>query len=136
MILVDSSVWIDYFNGVISPASDCLDYLMSREELAVGDLIALEVLQGFRNDRDFKQAKEILEDFTSVNLVNYELAVHAASNYRTLRGLGFTIRKTIDVVIATWCIQTGNALLHSDRDFLPFVENLGLKVVPLSAHNC
>ncbi len=120
MILVDSSVWIDYFRGVVSPATDKLDALFSTEELGVGDLIMIEVLQGFRNDKDFRQAREILEGFTIVGLTDHSMAIRAAENYRKLRSLGFTIRKTIDVVIATWCIETGSTLLHDDRDFEPF----------------
>lgn len=127
MILVDSSVWIDFFRGTQTPESDRLDELLATEPLAIGDLILTEVLQGFRNDKDFSEAEALLTSLTVVHLGGLDIALRAAHNYRTLRALGVTIRKTIDTVIATRCIESGYLLLHSDRDFDPFVKHLGLR---------
>ncbi|HLF66390.1 MAG TPA: PIN domain nuclease [Gammaproteobacteria bacterium] len=126
MILVDSSVWIDYFNGVGSRVTDLLDTLVDQAVLLVGDLILIEVLQGFREDKDFNTAKKLLQDFLLVELVGAELAVAAAENYRTLRKKGVTVRKTIDVIIATYCIQAQVPLLQTDRDFKTIAEHLPL----------
>lgn len=128
MILVDSSVWIDYFRSADTPQVALLDSLLGRSPLAVGDLIAAEVLQGIRDDRELKLAKQALEAFDHIDLVDYDIAVKASANYRTLRAMGITVRKTIDTLIATRCIEDGLTLLHADKDFLPFVEHLGLKV--------
>ena len=127
MILVDASVWIDYFRGVVNPQTDLLDQLLDREPLAIGDLILAEVLQGFDKDRDFNQAREMLTSLTVVELGGQEIAIQAAKNFRTLRKLGVTVRKTIDVIIATRCIEDGYQLLHNDRDFDPFRTYLGLE---------
>lgn len=133
MILVDSSVWIDYFRGKASAETDRLDSLLGTEPLAIGDLILTEVLQGFDTDRDFRQAERLLRSMTVVVLGGEDLAVQAASNYRRLRTKGVTVRKTIDTIIATRCIESGYTLLHSDRDFDPFVTHLGLRcVLPLA----
>jgi predicted nucleic acid-binding protein len=131
MILVDSSVWIDYFRGVPTAASEKLDSLLGNEPLAIGDLILAEVLQGFRHDREFNLAEKLLRSFTVIDLGGREIAIRAAKNYRALRRLGITAHKTIDTIIATRCIESGYTLLHSDRDFDPFVEHLGLRIVPL-----
>jgi predicted nucleic acid-binding protein len=128
VILVDSSVWIDYFRSADTPQVVLLDSLFGRSPLAVGDLIAAEVLQGVRDEREFKLVKKTLEAFDHIDLVGYDLAVKASENYRTLRAMGITIRKTIDTLIATRCIEDGLTLLHADKDFLPFAEHLGLKV--------
>lgn len=128
MILVDSSVWIDYFASADTPQVALLDSLFSTSRLLVGDLIAAEVLQGVRNDREFKLVKKTLDAFEHIDLVGYDLAVKASENYRQLRNLGFTIRKTIDTLIATSCIENRLTLLHADRDFEPFVQHLGLRV--------
>ena len=127
MILVDSSVWIDYFRGVATPQADRLDSLLGSEPIAIGDLILAEVLQGFVSDHDFRQATKLLTSLLVVDLGGREIAIQAAKNVRTLRSLGVTVRKTIDTVIATRCIQSGFALLYSDGDFDPFVEHLGLR---------
>ncbi|MFZ3180725.1 MAG: PIN domain nuclease [Methylocystis silviterrae] len=127
MILVDSSVWIDYFRGVASPETDRLDRLLEEELVAIGDLILTEVLQGFDRDRDFNRAQKFLTTLTIVELGGKEIALRAAKNYRKLRGLGVTPRKTIDTIIATCCIEKDLPLLYSDRDFDPFVERLGLR---------
>ncbi len=130
MILVDSSVWIDYFRGVRSAPAETLDGLLGREPLAIGDLILTEVLQGFASDLDFERTRQLLTSLIVVELGGEDIAVQAAKNFRALRSLGITIRKTIDTVIATRCIESGYTLLHSDRDFDAFVKHLGLRAVP------
>lgn len=127
MILVDSSVWIDFFRGVTTPQVDTLDRLLGVEPLAVGDLILAEVLQGLRSEKEFNQARKLLLTLEQVDIGGQEIAVQAARNFRTLRDRGVTIRKTIDTLIATRCIESDIALLFSDRDFDPFVEHLGLR---------
>ncbi len=127
MILVDSSVWIDYFRGTATPQAERLDSLLGVEPIATGDLILTEVLQGFVSDRDFNQAKKLMTSLVVVDLAGQRMAIQAAKNFRTLRSLGVTVRKTIDTVIATCCIENGLPLLYSDRDFDPFVEHLGLR---------
>jgi len=133
VILVDSSVWIDYFRQADTPQVALLDSLLGRSPLAVGDLIAAEVLQGIRSDREYRLVKKMLAAFTPIDLVGYELALKAAENYRSLRAKGITIRKTIDTLIATRCIQDGLTLLHADKDFQPFAEHLGLREAYASA---
>jgi predicted nucleic acid-binding protein len=128
LILVDSSVWIDYFRGAATRQTDKLDSLLGREPLAIGDLILTEVLQGFPYERDFNRARKLLAALTVVQLGGEEIAVQAARNFRTLRKRGVTVRKTIDTIIATRCIESGYELLHSDRDFDAFAEHLGLRV--------
>jgi hypothetical protein len=127
VILVDSSVWIDYFNGTGTSEAAKLDLLLGVEPLAIGDLILTEVLHGFDRDRDFNNARNLLPSLTIVDLGGRDIAVQAARNFRALRKLGVTVRKTIDTVIATRCIESGYDLLHSDRDFDPFVQHLGLR---------
>ena len=127
MILVDSSVWIDYFKGIPSPQTDRLDTLLGKQPVLTGDLILTEVLQGFRNDRDFNQAKTLLTSLDVIELGGRDVAIHAARNFRKLRSIGVTARKTTDTVIATRCIESDFALLYSDRDFDPFVEHLSLR---------
>lgn len=127
MILVDSSVWIDYFRGTDTPEAERLDSLLGREPLATGDLILTEVLQGFGSERDFDQARRLLTTLEIVKLGGQEIAIQAARNFRSLRARGITVRKTIDTVIATRCIESDYALLFSDRDFAPFVQHLGMR---------
>jgi len=129
LILVDSSVWIDYFRGTVTAQTELLDRLVGQEPLAIGDLILTEVLQGFDNDRDFSDARRILTSLAVVELGGRAIAIQAARNFRALRKRGLTIRKTIDTVIATRCIEDGYDLLHNDRDFDPFAKHLGLRVV-------
>ena len=129
MILVDSSVWIDYLRGTASPQAEKLDALLGTVPLAIGDLILTEVLQGCATDREFNAVKRTLSTLHTVNLGGLELAIEAAKNFRKLRALSFTVRKTIDAVIATRCIMDGLELLHSDRDFDPFETHLGLRCV-------
>lgn len=127
MILVDSSVWVDYFRGAATPQADRLDALLGAEPIATGDLILTEVLQGFASDRQFDQVRRMLTSLVIVDLGGQRIAIQAARNFRALRALGVTARKTIDTVIATRCIEGRMALLYSDRDFDPFVEHLGLR---------
>nr|VFJ43813.1 MAG: hypothetical protein BECKFW1821A_GA0114235_100529 [Candidatus Kentron sp. FW]VFJ55528.1 MAG: hypothetical protein BECKFW1821B_GA0114236_102326 [Candidatus Kentron sp. FW] len=126
-VLVDTSVWIDFFNGKETSRTERLEYYLSHAIVIVGDLILAELLQGFRNDKDYRIAKSLLEKLELVPLCNIELAIKSAQNYRALRKEGVTIRKTIDSIIATYCIENDIPLLYSDRDFDPFVENLKLK---------
>ena len=133
MILVDSSVWIDFFRGTATPEVEKLDSLLGSARLALGDLILAEVLQGVRDEREFNTVRKALEDFTLVELAGKRIAIQAARNFRTLRGLGVTVRKTIETIIATRCIESGFSLLHSDRDFDAFATHLGLKVVDSQA---
>ncbi|MGH6955615.1 MAG: type II toxin-antitoxin system VapC family toxin [Caulobacteraceae bacterium] len=126
MILVDSSVWIDYFRGIGTRQAERLDALIGRQPLATGDLMLTEVLQGFDSEGDFREALRLLSSLTIVDIGGRDIAVKAARNFRTLRGLGVTVRKTIDTLIATRCVDGGYSLLYSDRDFDPFVAHLGL----------
>ncbi len=129
MILVDSSVWIDYFNGLRNWQTDLLDDLLSNVPILIGDLILAEVLQGFRSDDDFEAAKTRLSILLFREIGGYEIALQSAQNYRLLRKKGVTVRKTIDVLIGTYCISKGIMLLHNDRDFEPMVSHLSLKVL-------
>ena len=126
MILVDSSVWIDFFNGRVTLETDHLDALLGTDVAATGDLILMELLQGFRDESDFVTARRLLSMCPSFDLLGSGRAVLAAGRYRELRKAGVTVRKTIDVVIGSFCIDEGIPLLFSDRDFLPMVEHLGL----------
>lgn len=129
MIVVDTSVWIDYFNGVNAPASETLDAALGNQEILVGDLILTEVLQGFRREVDFIQARQLFHAFPVVTMLGPELAVRSAEHYRALRARGVTVRKTIDVIIGTYCIAHDLPLLYADRDFDPMVQHLGLRSV-------
>ncbi|BAZ81765.1 PIN domain nuclease [Sphaerospermopsis kisseleviana CS-549] len=126
MIIVDSSVWVDYFNGIETPETNKLDQLLGVEPIAISDLILTEVLQGFRSDNGYQTAKELLTSLHIFEMLGLDIAIKSADNYRFLRKQGITIRKTADVIIATFCIETQNSLLFSDKDFLPFVNHLGL----------
>lgn len=129
MLMIDSTVWIDYFNGVLDPRTDYLDLHLTRTPILVGDLILAEVLQGFRLETDFEKARSALSKFRQVNMVDTFLAVQSARNYRSLRSRGVTVRKTIDSLIATYCIENQVSLLHNDSDFDGYERLLGLKVV-------
>ena len=131
MILVDSSVWIGYFNGNLTPQTDWLDSALGKEVIVVGDIILTEVLQGFKSDRDFDKAKELLSSFQFMEMLGRELAVKSAANYRFLRKKGVTVRKTINVMIGTFCIHHDISLLHDDQDFDPLVKHLKLKAIKL-----
>jgi predicted nucleic acid-binding protein len=129
VLLVDSSVWIDYFNGESSLQTDYLDRALGEENIIIGDLILAEVLQGFRSKKDFETAQIALLKFPYLSMVGLEIALQSAQNYRFLRAKGITVRKTIDCLIATFCIEHNISLLHNDRDFTPFEHELGLKVL-------
>jgi predicted nucleic acid-binding protein len=126
MILVDSSVWVDYFNGTASSETDFLDTVLGAEPIAIGDFILAEVLQGFRRNSDYEIAKALLLNLTCLDLLGPDISIKAADNYRTLRRRGITVRKTVDCIIATFCIERSFPLLYTDRDFDPFVRSLGL----------
>jgi predicted nucleic acid-binding protein len=131
VILVDSSIWIAYFNGSTTPLTDLLDRLLDDAERAVvlGDLVMFEVLRGFRHDPEFERARRWLVRLPCVEIGGERLALKAAVHYRTLRKQGLTIRSPIDTLIATFCIEEGCTLLHDDRDFEPFAAHLGLRVI-------
>ena len=129
MIVVDSSVWIDYFNGKVTRQTNLLNVLLGRELIVMGDLILTEVLQGFRRDRDFRKAKELLDTLICRQMLGKDLAVRSAQNYRRLRRKGVTVRKTIDVIVATFCIRNRLPLLHSDKDFEPMAKHLKLETI-------
>jgi predicted nucleic acid-binding protein len=127
MILVDSSVWIDYFNGKRSWQTDLLDHMLSNVPIIMGDLILTEVLQGFKSDKDYETAKNYLDKLPFRQMGGYNVAIQSAQNYRKLRKAGVTVRKTIDIIIATFCIIEGLTLLHDDRDFDPIASHFPLK---------
>ena len=127
MILVDSSIWIDYFSGNDSTEADFLDRVLGNREVAIGDLILTEVLQGFRHEKDYKVAKNLLEELAIFELLGKKMAIKSADNFRKLRKKGITIRKTANVIIASFCIEHNLPLLFSDKDFQPFIEHLGLR---------
>ena len=127
MIFVDSSVWIDFFNGTSSAETNYLDGLLGKEPVGLGDLVLIEVLQGFRRDQDYRIARELLTSLTVFTLGGQEVALQSAQNFRLLRKNGVTVRKTIDVLIATFCIGKNLPLLHSDKDFEPFHQHLKLR---------
>lgn len=126
MIMVDSSVWIDYFNGYETPETTKLDLWLGIQPISIGDIILTEVLQGFRNDSDYRIAKNLLTSLTIFDLLGENMAIKSAENYRQLRKQGITIRKTADVIIASFCIENNLPLLFSDKDFVPFVTYLNL----------
>lgn len=126
MTLIDTSVWIDYFNGNDTDETNQLDTLLYDGEAAMGDLIFLEILQGFRSDQQYEIVRRQLTKLERYELFGDAMVLPCAQNYRTLRKLGITIRKTPDVIIATYCIENSVPLLFSDRDFRPFVQHLGL----------
>jgi predicted nucleic acid-binding protein len=129
LIFVDSSVWIDYFNGRPTRQVRVLDGLLGREPLVIGDIVLAEVLQGFRKDRDYRIARDLLAAFEIRNVLDMNIALQSAQHFRSLRKKGVTVRKTVDAIIATFCIASGLYLLHSDRDFDAFEKHLGLRVV-------
>lgn len=129
MILIDSSVWIDYFNGVYNQKTDFLYSNLGREEFVIGDLIYTEVLQGFSDERSYRKAKELLDVFPFKNIGGKEIALSSANNYRILRKKGVTIRKTVDVFIATFCIENNISLLQNEKDFEPFVRLFNLQSI-------
>ena len=128
MVLADTSVWIDYFRGVESRQTALLDSLLDEERIATGDLIITELMQGFRTRNQISAGLQIINRLEYFDLAGKEIAFKAADNYRKLRNRGITIRKTIDTIIGTFCIERGFKLLHNDRDFDPMVKHLGLTV--------
>ena len=129
MIVVDSSVWIGYFNGKETRETLLLDGILGIEPVVIGDLILTEVLQGFRSDRDVRRALVAMNTLVFEPMVGRDIALDSAQNYRALRARGVTVRKTIDMLIATYCMENGHALLHSDRDFEPIQRYLGLETL-------
>ncbi|WP_218354870.1 type II toxin-antitoxin system VapC family toxin [Alteromonas lipotrueiana] len=129
MILIDTSVWIDYFKGIETQETNLLDTVLSNDSVVIGDLILLEILQGFRSDKDYETAKEHLQVLPQFSMLSPEIAINAAENYRVLRKRGITIRKTADVIIATFCINKSIPLLFADKDFIPFTKHLKLQSV-------
>jgi predicted nucleic acid-binding protein len=129
LILVDSSVWVDYFRSVSTPQSERLDALLGKQPLLIGDLILAEVLQGFSRDQEYQQARTRLAALQCIQIGGEQIALQAARNFRTLRARGVSVRGTIDALIATRCIEDDLQLLHSDRDFEPFRAHLGLQTV-------
>ena len=129
MIMVDSSVWVDFFGDAKTLKVDTLASHIRHGRVLMGDLVLTEILQGIRSDREFRFVRRSLSALETVQVVTPALAVSSARNYRRLRGLGVTVRKTIDCLIATWCIEHSVPLLFSDRDFEPFFEHLGLQVL-------
>jgi predicted nucleic acid-binding protein len=131
VVLVDSSVWIDYFNGTENAATTKLDELLSSTIVVVGDLILAEVLQGFKSDTDHRTAQSLLLDLDLRELGGIEMAKKVADYFRALRKRGITVRKTVDCFIAVYCIEHDMPLLYRDRDFEPFAKHLALReVVP------
>ena len=130
MIVVDSSVWIDYFNGRMTPQTQKLTTLLGKTELLIGDVILCEVLRGARSDSHARAIGNELAKCDCVSMLDPQLAVVAAANYRKLRALGVTVRKTVDLIIGTCCLEHGYELLHCDRDFDCMETHLGLRVVP------
>ena len=129
MIIVDTTVWIDYMGGISNRQTLWLDHELGRQRLGLTDLILCEMLQGIRNDAAFTQARRDLLQFRLFDTGGIEMAVAAAQNYRSLRATGYTVRKTIDCLIATFCLEAGHELLHRDHDFDPFEKHLGLRVI-------
>jgi len=129
MIVVDSSVWINYFNGVDTWQTDLLDRFLPEVPVLMGDLILTKVLQGFKNDQDFEKAKNALNTLLFYQMGGRRVAMQSAQNYRILRKKGVTIRKTIDIIIGTFCILQNFSLLHDDKDFDPIVKYLSLKTI-------
>lgn len=129
MIVVDSSVWIAHLRNVRSPAVNKLRAIDDTQDILVGDIVLLEVLQGARDDAHAEAIERNLRQFMITGMTNDALAVSAARNYRRLRDQGVTVRKTIDMIIGTYCIEQGHGLLHDDRDFDPMAQYLGLNVV-------
>ena len=129
MIVVDSSVWIDYFNGVDNRETALLDGILGVEPVVIGDLVLAEVLQGLRAERDVRRARRALETLVFEPMAGRDIALASAGNYRRLRAKGVTVRNTIDMLIATFCMENGRTLLHSDRDFDPIEKHLGLQTL-------
>ncbi len=128
MIVADTSAWIDYFNGIVASHTDILDSDLQKSRIIIGDIIIAELLQGFKSDKEYYCAKLLIEKLEYRDLVGKQIAIKAADNYRYLRSKGITTRKTVDGIIATFCIENNYQLIHNDRDFDPFEKHLGLKI--------
>lgn len=126
MILADTSIWIDFFNGKITTETDFLDSALADANVIIGDLIMLEILQGIRHDKDYNKTKKALGTLEQFELFGNSMVFECSNNFRKLRKKGLTIRKTADLIIASFCIKNKIPLLFSDRDFVPFTEHLGL----------
>jgi len=133
MVVVDTTVWIDYVRGLDTPYTNALDYELMHNQVVTGDLLMTEFLQGFRNDKDFEVAKEIMDSLIYCDMLGKEIALKSAMNFRLLRKNGVTIRKTADIIIGTFCIEHDLPLLHNDRDFEPMEKYLGLHVYKTEA---
>ena len=129
MVIVDTTVWIDYFGNIANAHTQWLDRELARQRLGLTDLILCEILQGIRSDNDFVNIRDELLNFEVFNTGGVDVAIHAAHNYRFLRQRGATVRKTIDCLIASFCLRTGHSVLHRDRDFDVFEQHLGLRVL-------
>lgn len=129
MIIIDTTVWIDYLRGAANPHTEWLDRELDRERLGLTDIILCEILQGIRDDAAFTRVRRSLSRFELFEMGGEVLAIASARNHRFLRSQGYTVRKTIDCLIATFCLIEGHSLLHRDRDFDPFEKVLGLRVV-------
>ncbi len=129
MVMVDSSIFIDFLNNKINLGTEKFDELLITGDVCIADYILVEVLQGIRNDNQFEKTKQMMNAFECFSLLNKELAVLSAKNYRFLRKKGITIRKTVDIIIGTFCIENDLKLLHNDKDFEPLEKYLGLKVI-------
>ncbi|HPH02541.1 MAG TPA: PIN domain nuclease [Spirochaetota bacterium] len=128
MTVVDTSAWIDYFRGLDAPHTRAVDRVLQTDRVVIGDLILAEFLQGFRDDRDFERATDLMNRLEYHDFVGREVALAAAVIYRSLRKRGVTVRKTIDVLIGTWCLMHGCPLIHNDHDFDPLETHFGLIV--------
>ncbi|HEX8815209.1 MAG TPA: PIN domain nuclease [Terriglobales bacterium] len=129
MVIIDATVWIDYLRGEDNAATGWLERQLTLQRLGLTDLTLREVLQGIRYEGEFSSVRDDLLRFHLFSTGGAELAVAAARNYRDLRKRGHTVRKTIDCIVATFCIEAGHKLLHRDRDFDPFERVLGLHVI-------
>lgn len=129
MIIADTSVWIDYFRGIDTLHTGKLDMALGTDELFIGDLIITELMQGAKTENSVLQIKDVISKMQCVNMVGQKIAYESAANYRSLRSKGITVRKTIDMLIGTFCIHSNAALIHNDRDFDPMEIHLGLKVL-------
>jgi len=128
MVVVDTTVWIDYIHGLENPYTNALDYELLHNQVITGDLLITEFLQGFRSDSDFEAAKEIINNLIYCDMLGKEMALKSAANFRLLRKNGITIRKTADIIIGTFCIENELPLLHNDKDYEPMAKYLGLRI--------
>jgi hypothetical protein len=135
LIVVDTSVWIDFLNGRTAPHVDALRRALGRHEIIIGDLMLCEVLQGLDHESEAREVEAVLRRFDIAAMAGDAIAVRAADNFRALRRLGVTVRKTIDLLIGTWCIENRQPLLHNDSDFRPMTRHLGLVEVPVAAQS-